>query len=65
MKGKRKRLWRKMCKDTTSLGAWSRMLHKWWRLDISKKEEFDKKKIIDFCNAMLYNIEELFGMSTI
>jgi len=44
MKGKRKRLWRKMCKDTTSLGEWSRMLHKWWKLDVLKKEEFSKKE---------------------
>ena len=40
MKGKHKKLWRKECKDTTSLGEWSRMLHRWWKLNVSKKIEF-------------------------
>lgn len=42
MKGKHKKLWRKRCQDTTSFGAWSRMLHKWWRINVEKKIEFKK-----------------------
>ncbi|PJA51134.1 hypothetical protein CO168_01335, partial [Candidatus Shapirobacteria bacterium CG_4_9_14_3_um_filter_36_12] len=42
VKGKHKKLWRKECKDTTSLGEWSRMLHRWWRLSVSKKIEFKR-----------------------
>jgi hypothetical protein len=45
MKGKRKRLWRKMCKDTSCLGEW---LHKWWKLNVIEKNEYKKrKKIVD------------------
>ena len=42
MKGKHKKLWRKQCKDTTVRGEWSRMLHRWWRLNITKKIEFKR-----------------------
>ena len=42
MKGKHKKLWRKQCKDTISRGEWSRMLHRWWRLSVSKKIEFKR-----------------------
>lgn len=44
MKGKRKKIWRKMCKDTVSLKEWSRMLHRWWKLNVVRKIEFKKNK---------------------
>lgn len=31
------RLWRKMGKQTKSLGEWSRMLHLWWKRDVYSK----------------------------
>ncbi|MBP9817214.1 hypothetical protein KBC75_00470 [Candidatus Shapirobacteria bacterium] len=44
MKGKHKRIRRKELKDTTSIGEWSRMLHKWWKLSVLNKIEFKKKR---------------------
>jgi hypothetical protein len=44
MKGKRKTIWRKQCKDTTSLKEWSRMLHLWWKKDVVSKIEFKREK---------------------
>lgn len=44
MKGKHKTLRRKEYKDTTSLHVWSRMLHRWWRLNVLKKIEFKQNK---------------------
>jgi len=41
MKGKHKKLWRKMCKDTSCLKEW---LPKWWKLNVVEKDEFKKKK---------------------
>jgi len=39
MKGKHKKTWRKKCKDTSCLSEW---LHKWWKLDVTTKNEFKK-----------------------
>jgi len=44
MKGKHRKIWRKMCKDIVSLKEWSRMLHKWWKLNVVEKIEFKKNR---------------------
>lgn len=44
MKGKHKKIWRKECKDTSIMKEWSRMLHRWWKLDVMGKIEFKKKE---------------------
>lgn len=47
MKHRRKRkhrVWRKDLSDMFSVGSWSRMLHKWWKIDATEKREHDKRK---------------------
>ena len=41
MKGKRRKTWRKMCKDTSCLKEW---LYEWRKLNVIEKEKFKKGK---------------------
>ncbi len=39
---KKHRVARKDQPDVNSINAWSRMLHKWWKVDALSKQEFKK-----------------------
>jgi len=41
---KKHRIWRKNVSESNSIKEWSRMLHKWWKIDIKDKLEFKKGK---------------------
>lgn len=42
---KKHRVSRKDQPDHHSIGEWSRMLHKWWKIDALQKKEFKKEKV--------------------
>lgn len=39
---KRKNQRKEMRSPTNSLAEWSRMLHKWWKIDVIEKRDFRK-----------------------
>lgn len=39
-----KTIWRKELNPVISIKEWSRMLHKWWKIDVYEKTIFKKEK---------------------